>query len=97
MYLKLPWLLLMLVGVSGPASPVLRADGVAKSVASIGALEHRAENALSITAETFGIDTICAGLDVDDKRFDSFALSMAAIDRRIAHVREVANVTLIKV
>jgi hypothetical protein len=46
------------------------------------ALEQRPANVLSLAVTEFGIEYVCGGPDVDDPRFDSYELSMAAIDRR---------------
>jgi hypothetical protein len=50
------------------------------------ALEHNPEAVFKITAKTIGIAAICSGPDVDDIRYNSFALATKAINRRIARV-----------
>jgi hypothetical protein len=52
-------------------------------ILSIGeALGHRPLSVLKITAPVLGIKKICGGPDVDDVRFDSYALSIKEIDTR---------------
>jgi hypothetical protein len=58
------------------------------------ALEHRPANVLSLTLTEFRIDIVCGGPDVDDPRFDSYDLSMAAIERRQRVLRALRNSTL---
>jgi hypothetical protein len=52
------------------------------------ALEHNPEAVLEITVSLMGIG-ICGAPDVDDSRYDSYALSIAAIERRKAMVAKV--------
>ena len=47
------------------------------------ALEHRPADVLTLVADEFGLPQVCGGPDVDDPRFDSYDLSMAAIQRRL--------------
>jgi len=61
------------------------ADGGASEQLSLAvgeALEHRPANVLTIAVPAFSIFDACGGPDVDDPRFDSYELSMAAINRR---------------
>jgi hypothetical protein len=61
------------------------ADGGASEQLSLAvgeALEHRPANVLAIAVPEFSISDACGGPDVDDPRFDSYELSMAAINRR---------------
>lgn len=46
------------------------------------ALEHLSENVLTLAVPEYRIEDVCSGPDVDDPRFDSYELSMAAINRR---------------
>ncbi len=52
------------------------------------ALEHNPEAVLKITVSVMGIG-VCGGPDVDDSRYDSYALSIAAIERRKAMLAKV--------
>jgi hypothetical protein len=54
------------------------------------ALEHRPKNVLSIAIPVFGIK-VCGAPDVDDSRYDSYALSLAAIKRRKELVADVTD------
>lgn len=60
------------------------------------ALEHRPADVLSLVADEFGIAGICGGPDVDDPRFDSYDLSMAAILRRQEMLRAIRDPSLIR-
>jgi hypothetical protein len=55
------------------------------------ALEHQPQAVLEIAGPALGLQVICAGPDVDDKRYDSYALSIRAIDARVAMVRSLSD------
>lgn len=62
---------------------------------SIGeALESLPENVFRIALKEFPLKSICSGPDVDDKRFDSYELSMAAINRRERRISAISNSNL---
>jgi hypothetical protein len=50
------------------------------------ALEHRPANVLALAIPNFLLEVVC-GAPADDPRFDSYELSMAAIERREAKLR----------
>jgi hypothetical protein len=58
------------------------------------ALEHNPKNVFRIASEAFGVSDICGGPDVDDVRYDSYELSMKAINLRIAKVAAVKDPSL---
>ncbi len=58
------------------------------------ALEHSPENVLSLAITEFGVWRVCGEPDVDDDRFNSYKLSMAAIDKRLKMVQSVKNKSL---
>jgi hypothetical protein len=51
------------------------------------ALEHRPINVLTLAIPDFRLEVVCGGPDVDDQRFDSYDLSIAAINRRESQLR----------
>jgi hypothetical protein len=51
------------------------------------ALEHRPANVLALAIPNFLLEVVCGPPDVDDPRFDSYELSMAAIERRETKLR----------
>lgn len=55
------------------------------------ALENNPENVLKIALERFEINVICGGPDVDDKRYDSYELSIKAINKRIKKVSSIKD------
>ena len=55
------------------------------------ALEHAPEQVLRIASQSFGLRTICGGPDVDDIRYDSYELSMQAIERRKKRVAAISD------
>ena len=55
------------------------------------ALEHRPADVLSLVLDEFGLDEVCQGPDVDDKRFDSYDLAIAAIRHRQDKLRALNN------
>jgi len=59
------------------------------------ALEHHPTNVLSIAVPNFALEAVCTSPDVDDPRFDSYDLSIAAIERREAKLRLVRKPTLV--
>jgi hypothetical protein len=65
-----------------PASDAGSREQLAQALGE--ALEHQPDKVLRVSVPIFGF-AVCAGPDVDDARYDSFDLSMAAI-----HNREVA-------
>ena len=58
------------------------------------ALEHNPENVFKFALESFEINVICGGPDVDDQRFDSYELSIEAINKRIKKVSAVEDKNL---
>jgi len=60
------------------------------------ALENRPENVLRIAVQGFSIPSICGGPDVDDARYDSYELSIKAIDKRKKNVAAVTDPDLEK-
>ena len=75
-----------------PASDAGMSDQLNLAVGE--ALEHQPMNVLRIAAPVFGVDTICGGPDVDDQRYDSYKLSMRALNLRIQKVRGVTAPSL---
>ena len=61
------------------------------------ALEHNPQTVLEFAVPTIGIG-ICGGPDIDDPRYDSYALSIDAIERRQKKLAEVVlpNLTSIR-
>ena len=59
------------------------------------ALEHRPANVLALAIPNFLLEVVCGAPDVDDPRFDSYELSMAAIERREAKLRAIHKHTLV--
>jgi hypothetical protein len=57
------------------------------------ALEHRPANVLRVALPTFGM-SVCGGPDVDDPRFDSYELSIRAIEKRKRMLAQVQIPTL---
>ena len=57
------------------------------------ALEHRPANVLRIALPIFGM-SVCGGPDVDDSRFDSYELSIRAIDKRKRTLAQVQSSSL---
>ncbi len=53
------------------------------------ALEHNPENVFKLTLGNFDINIICGGPDIDNKRYDSYELSINAINKRIQKVSSV--------
>jgi hypothetical protein len=73
------------------------ADGAAAEQLglSVGeALEHRPANVLTIAVPEFSIAIVCGAPDIDDPRFDSYELSMAAISRRLQMLHALRDVSL---
>ncbi len=60
------------------------------------ALEHEPENVFKIAANTFELAFICGGPDVDNARYNSYELSMKAIDLRTKKVAAVKDQSLQK-
>ncbi len=60
------------------------------------ALEHEPENVFKIAANTFELVFICGAPDVDNARYNSYELSMKAIDLRIKKVAAVKDQSLQK-
>ncbi len=60
------------------------------------ALEHNPDNVFKIALKAFEVSAICRGADVDDVRYDSYELSMKAIDLRIDKVAAVKDPSLEK-
>ena len=58
------------------------------------ALEHNPENVFKFALNSFEINVICGGPDVDDKRYDSYELSINAINNRIQRVSSVKDKSL---
>ena len=55
------------------------------------ALEHAPENVLRIAPKVFLLRSICGGPDVDDPRYDSYELSMNAINLRMNRVAAITD------
>ena len=55
------------------------------------ALEYNPENVFKFALNSFEINVICDGPDVDDKRYDSYELSIKAINKRIKKVSSVKD------
>jgi hypothetical protein len=65
---------------------------------SIGeALEHQPQNVLRIAVSELGTGKVCGGPDVDDSRYDSYALSIKAIELRKTMLLKVDDSKLFKV
>lgn len=58
------------------------------------ALENAPENVLRIVPQSISLRSICGGPDIDDSRYDSYELSMKAINLRIEKVASVKNPAL---
>jgi hypothetical protein len=95
----------LLVGISSGKKEWLAIATQLKSVSDAGAseqltlavgeaLEHQPNNVLTYTVPRFTISDICSGPDVDDTRFNSLQLAMAAIERRQQMLRSVKNESL---
>lgn len=59
------------------------------------ALAHQPKNVLQISVPTFTLESVCGGPDVDDQRFNSYELSIRAIEDRKARLRGVTDTKLI--
>ena len=59
------------------------------------ALENNPANVLEIATKFFPLYVICGGPDVDDQRYDSYELSMKAIDLRLHKVASINKDSLI--
>ena len=55
------------------------------------ALEHAPANVLRITPKVSWLRSVCAGPDVDDRRYDSYELSMNAINLRLKLVAAITD------
>lgn len=55
------------------------------------ALEHNPNNVFRIASKAFRVSAICGGPDVDDVRYNSYELSMNAINLRIDKVAAVKS------
>ena len=58
------------------------------------ALEHRPTNVLRLAVPNFSLEVLCDGPDLDDPRFNSYRLSIAAIERRQAKLRSIHDPSL---
>jgi hypothetical protein len=59
---------------------------------SVGeALENEPENVFRIALGEFQLGSVCSGPDVDDPRYDSYELAMAAIKRRQQRVAAISD------
>jgi hypothetical protein len=58
------------------------------------ALENDPKNVFKIALGSFKLGNICSGPDVDDARYDSYELSMKAINRRIKKVAAIKDQSL---
>lgn len=56
------------------------------------ALEHHPQWVLEVAVPAIGYKSICGGPDVDDARYNSFSLSMKAIEKRKSMLRAVSGV-----
>ena len=59
------------------------------------ALEHNPINVFQIAPKSFQLSFICSAPDVDDERYNTYELSMKAINRRINKVAAVKDSSLI--
>jgi hypothetical protein len=60
------------------------------------ALEHQPRNVLTVAMPAFTISVVCGGPNVDDARYDSYELSIKAIELRKAKLREISDPDLAK-
>ncbi len=58
------------------------------------ALEHNPENVFKFTLDSFILNQICGGPDVDDIRYNSYELSIEAVNKRIEKVSSVKDENL---
>jgi len=95
----------LLAGIATGAPPWLKVATTLRVVSDAGAseqldlavgeaLEHRPADVLSLAVPTFSLKVLCDGPDVDDPRFDSYGLSMAAIEQRQAKLRSIQKPSL---
>ncbi len=74
------------------------AEAIEQMELAVGeALERQPTNVLKIAVPGFDLEAVCGGPDVDDARYDSFELSMEAIDRRMAKVAEITETSLVAI
>lgn len=65
---------------------------------SVGeAIEKQPENVFRIALPEFQLELICSGPDVDDVRFDSYELSLQAIERRQKRLLTISDANLKKI
>ena len=55
------------------------------------ALERDPENVFYLTLNSFELESVCSGPDVDDTHYNSYELSMAAIKRRQARLSTISK------
>ena len=55
------------------------------------ALEHHPQRVLAVAVPAVGYKNVCGAPDVDDARYNSYSLSLAAIDRRKSMLRSVTG------
>jgi hypothetical protein len=55
------------------------------------ALEHNPANVFRTAAGEFQLSAICCIPDIDDARYNSYELSIKAVNRRIRHVSSLKN------
>jgi hypothetical protein len=81
--------------VASALYPVTDAGAAEMLPLAVGeALGNNPINVFQIASKTFELKLICGGPDVDDSRFDSYELSMKAIDQRIQKIRTIKDQTL---
>lgn len=61
------------------------------------ALENNPVNVFQITLKAFQLKSICSGPDVDDPKYNSYELSMKAIDLRIRQASSIKDQSLTKI
>ena len=59
------------------------------------ALEHNPTTVLQVAPKAFQLSSVCSGPDVDDHRYDSYELSMKAINRRIEKLSTIKDRSLL--
>ena len=78
------------LSVAKSLKPVSDAGSSEQITLALGeALEHEPEGVLALAGDGFDLSGICYGPDVDDGRYNSYELALAAIERRILRVKAV--------
>jgi hypothetical protein len=58
------------------------------------ALEYKPINVLEIAIPKLGVEAICSGPDIDDSRYNSYALAIKAIENRKRRLKKITTVRL---